>query len=140
MGNSPKGIRNNNPGNIRKGDNWKGSIGDDGAFVRFSSMEYGLRALMLLVTTHIGRGKDTTEELIAVWAPPTENNTKAYIANVAKLLGYAPTAVLPKSKQILFRLASSIVRHENGNQYAPQAAQLEAAYKLLPTTLQALYK
>ena len=35
----PRGIRNNNPLNIRKsGDNWLGAAGDDGEFVQFLSL------------------------------------------------------------------------------------------------------
>lgn len=140
MAELPRGIRNNNPGNIRKGERWQGAAGDDGAFVKFSSMAFGLRALMRLVDTHIGRGHNTTRKLISVWAPPMENQTAIYIAYVAKLLGYGPDAVLPKSKQLLFRLASAISRKENGAQYAPKAADLEAAYQLLPPSVQAQYK
>ena len=41
-----RGIRNNNPGNIRVSkDQWEGMTGDDGAFVIFDSPESGVRAL-----------------------------------------------------------------------------------------------
>jgi len=42
-----RGIRNNNPGNIRIGINWLGRVipGKDVSFVEFRTMPYGVRAL-----------------------------------------------------------------------------------------------
>ena len=42
----PRGIRNNNPLNIRKGNNWKGEVSSstDGEFEQFVSMQMGIRA------------------------------------------------------------------------------------------------
>ena len=39
-----RGIRNNNPGNIRKGEKWKGlsPIQNDSSFCVFKSPEYGI--------------------------------------------------------------------------------------------------
>ena len=49
----PRGIRNNNPLNIRRGkDQWKGmaEAQNDRAFVQFKSLDYGWRAAFYLLT------------------------------------------------------------------------------------------
>ena len=49
----PRGLRNNNPLNIRKGaQRWQGQTGNDGAFCIFESMEYGYRAAFRLLHTY----------------------------------------------------------------------------------------
>lgn len=91
----PRGIRNNNPLNIRKGNNWQGErpVQTDKAFEQFVSMEFGLRAGFILLRNYItGKGGkiakcDTIERIIYRWAPESENNTKAYIDTVVKHTG-----------------------------------------------------
>lgn len=98
----PRGIRNNNPLNIRKGSNWKGERPKqtDKAFEEFESMEYGIRAALKLIRNHISGfgGKripaNTLKKLITVWAPPTENHTQSYIETVCKHTGLLPSQVL----------------------------------------------
>lgn len=53
---TPRNIRNNNPGNIRKGSRWRGLVGDDGQFCRFENMAMGYRALFVLLKTYYKRG------------------------------------------------------------------------------------
>lgn len=91
----PRGIRNNNPLNIRKGNNWQGErpVQTDKAFEQFVSMEFGLRAGFILLRNYItGRGGktakfDTIEMIISRWAPECENNTRTYIDVVCKNTG-----------------------------------------------------
>lgn len=98
MTKEPRGIRNNNPLNIRKGSTWKGEREHqtDPAFEEFVSMEFGIRAAFKLVKNHIeGFGgarkkRDTLAKLISVWAPPSENATNRYIEFVAKRVGLDP--------------------------------------------------
>ena len=91
----PRGIRNNNPLNIRRSkDQWKG-IADaqtDRAFCQFKSLEYGWRAAFYLLTrTYYHKYRlYTIRTIIRRWAPPGENNTEAYIANVSRLTGIDP--------------------------------------------------
>ena len=87
-----RGIRNNNPLNIRRvaGQRWKGEIlpsiqgGDGGgSFVRFESIEYGLRAAFVLLRTYSIKYKaNCIQDIITRWAPPSENDTEKYIKNV----------------------------------------------------------
>ena len=67
-----RGQRNNNPGNIRynKSNRWLGLIGQDGKhFCRFSSMEYGFRALVILIARYIDHGFDYPLKIIYRYAP-----------------------------------------------------------------------
>ena len=82
-----RGIRNNNPLNIRLGDNWKGLRQEqtDKAFCQFVSMEYGLRAAFVIIFNYLKKRVDTPDKIIKRWAPPSENNTEAYITRVCKI-------------------------------------------------------
>ena len=91
----PRGIRNNNPLNIRRSkDQWKGmaEVQTDGAFVQFKSLEYGWRAAFYLLTrTYYHKYRlYTIRAIISKWAPPCENNSKAYVENVSRLTGIDP--------------------------------------------------
>ena len=91
----PRGIRNHNPLNIRKSkDQWKGmtEVQTDRAFVQFKSLEWGWRAAFYLLTrTYYHKYRlYTIRAIVSKWAPPNENNTKAYIANVSKMTGIGP--------------------------------------------------
>lgn len=94
----PRGIRNNNPLNIRKGNNWKGERPNqkDKAFEEFVSMEYGIRAGFIILRKYISGYNgltnkfNTIELIVRRWAPPTENATQKYIDFVAKDMGISP--------------------------------------------------
>ena len=95
----PRGLRNNNPLNIRRSkDQWKGmaEVQADRAFVQFKSMEYGWRAAFYLLTrTYYHKYRlNTIRGIVSRWAPVNENNTAAYIANVARLTGIDPDELL----------------------------------------------
>ena len=91
----PRGIRNHNPLNIRRSkDQWKGmaEVQNDRAFVQFKALEYGWRAAFYLLTrTYYHKYRlYTIRGIIRKWAPPSENQTETYIANVSRLTGIAP--------------------------------------------------
>jgi len=117
----PRGLRNNNGGNIRGGPvPWKGEVGRDPVdFVIFSSAHYGLRALAkLLITYRLKYVLDCVEEIIGRWAPTSENDTRAYVNAVAREVGVSPTETINvvTDPAMLGRLVAAIVRHENGQQ------------------------
>ena len=58
----PRGIRNNNPLNIRIGNQWLGERANpnDPAFEQFVAMEYGIRAGFVLLRRYIRHYKRTT--------------------------------------------------------------------------------
>ncbi len=95
---SPRGIRNFNPGNIRhaKGTRWQGMSANqnDSAFVQFTGPQWGIRAIArTLITYQDKHALRTIRQIISRWAPPSENNTESYIRQVAARVGVAPTRV-----------------------------------------------
>lgn len=119
---TPRGIRNNNPGNIRWGENWKGLAPDgkskDKSFCVFEEPKWGIRALCKVLITYNRRyGLDTVQEIICRFAPENENDTKAYMEHVAKLLGVRPDEQIKVcNERVMFTLITSIIQHENGVQ------------------------
>lgn len=119
---TPRGIRNNNPGNIdRTADQWRGMAADqsgDPRFVVFQAPVWGLRAMAIILGNDIGAGKNTIRELITEWAPGNENDTESYINAVVAESGFGADEELTTAA--LARIMPAIVRHENGIQpYAP---------------------
>lgn len=119
---APKGIRNNNPGNLR--------TGSGGSFGHYANPQAGLNALSKQLMLYYngksaaaGYQKLTTlRQIISTYAPSSENNTSAYIADLARKLGVSPDAQLnlrnPAQLQALMR---GIVQHENGmNPYSAE--------------------
>jgi hypothetical protein len=114
----PRGIRNNNPGNIRHGDKWQGMRAEqtDPDFVQFDSPENGIRALAKVLLAYQSKhGLRTVAQIIARWAPPSENNTAAYIAAVARSMRVDPDKPLVLTdRAALAPLMRAIIAHENG--------------------------
>ena len=91
----PRGIRNNNPLNIRRsGDKWQGlkTLQEDKEFFQFETIEWGWRAaFVILCKTYYGKYKlRTIRDIVSRWAPPKENNTEAYIRHVSDYTGIGP--------------------------------------------------
>lgn len=121
----PRGVRNNNPGNIefRPTNAWRGQTGSDGRFATFATPEAGIRALAIDVGTKSRRGLNSVQSIISAYAPPSENNTAAYAAAVARALGVSPTARIDlNDPAIRAGLVSAIISHENGMQ--PYSAEM----------------
>lgn len=114
----PRGIKNRNPGNIRRSrDRWRGlaAVQSDPDFFVFETPHWGLRALAKILLTYRARyGLGSVRELIGRWAPPNENDTAAYVTAVARHLGIKPDADVPLD--LWPSLVTAIVRHENGRQ------------------------
>ena len=89
----PRGIRNNNPLNLRVGNNWKGEVANpsDHTFEQFTEMKWGVRAAFIVLRNYIVRHKcNTIRKIIPRWAPANENNTRAYIATVSQRANLKP--------------------------------------------------
>lgn len=121
-----RGIRNNNPGNIRHGADWKGLAADqpDPDFCKFETPEYGLRAMGRTLLTYFNKhGIKTVDAIINRWAPPTENDTASYIKHVSSVLGVTPHQEIDVAA-MLHELVSVIIYHENGKQpYSQQQVE-----------------
>ncbi len=115
----PLGIRDNNPGNLRYIANparaWNGQVGDNQGFGVYSSAELGVRAMSHQLQEDFANGDTTLADLITTWAPPSENNTPAYIADVAAQTGLDPNAPLDLYPN-LPAIVAAIIQHENGEQ------------------------
>lgn len=113
-----RGLRNNNPGNIRKSaDKWQGlaSVQDDPEFFKFVHAKYGVRALARILQTYRNKyGLQTVRDIISRWAPPNENNTTSYVNSVARALGVTADEPIDVYAR-LPDLAAAIIRHENGS-------------------------
>ncbi|ARF50804.1 structural protein [Pantoea stewartii subsp. stewartii DC283] len=117
-----RGIRNNNPGNIRWGDDWKGLVPEgqrtDKSFCQFKAPEFGIRAMIIILRNYQSKyGLKTITGIIKRWAPPNENDTQAYIRSVAQATGTdadKPIDLMDSRK--LFPLLQAIIKHENGTQ------------------------
>ena len=119
----PRGIRNNNPLNIRKGNNWKGErpIQKDRAFEEFQSMEYGVRAGFIILRKYITGYNglcdkiNTIDKIIKRWAPASENNTEAYINQVVTFTGIPRYRKLAfGERNLMVALVDAMIRVECG--------------------------
>lgn len=112
----PRGIRNNNPLNIRvSNDNWRGAIGDDGAFVQFESSIFGIRAGARILKNYRDKyALFSVREIVSRWAPPNENDTISYVESVARKIGIGQNEPL---KEFDYPdLIKAMIYHENGEQ------------------------
>ncbi|MCW0316198.1 hypothetical protein NB724_001349 [Pantoea ananatis] len=120
--NNSRGIRNNNPGNIRWGDEWKGLVPEgqrtDKSFCQFKAPEFGIRAIIIILRNYQSKyGLKTITGIINRWAPPNENDTQAYIRSVAQATGTdADKPIDLTDSRKLFPLLQAIIKHENGTQ------------------------
>lgn len=135
---APRGIRNNNPLNIRKGCSWKGErpIQTDQSFEEFVSMEWGIRAAYRLMRNHITGFKgsrpkmNTLKKLISVWAPPSENATSRYVDFVSAHCGLLPSQVIdPDDRTIMQKIARAMAFVECGVWI--DEAKFESAWDLI---------
>lgn len=127
---STRGIRNNNPANIRRGCNWKGLIRQqkDRDFCQFVTMAWGVRALLITLRTYVRKHHlHTVREIITRWAPPSDgNNTEAYVKFVEKAINEldAPISLTLQdydfckkyqhSECVLFIMARAMCKIESG--------------------------
>lgn len=134
----PRGIRNNNPLNIVKGNSWKGERANqtDKRFEEFESMAMGLRAGFILLRNYIEGTKtrptkfNTIRKIIARWAPPSENYTQRYIDNVCKWSGLLPDEVVRfRERKKMVAIVQAMAKMECG--VTLDVALIESAYDLV---------
>lgn len=114
----PRGIRNNNPLNIRIGNTWLGEVPNptESSFEQFVSMNYGIRAGFIILRRYIRRYKrNTIRKIISSWAPANENATEKYIAFVAKDMKMDPdTPILYEDVITMASLVDAMIMMECG--------------------------
>ena len=135
----PLGLQNNNPGNLRpNGDPWQGWVdtwtGSTGSFMIFNSLRYGIRAAAKNIATLVSTYK-TIRAYVTVYAPPSENDTAAYIANVSAATGIEPDTPIQLSHDTLKALLLAHFDQEDGtntvNANIPDS-EIEAGLSLTP--------
>lgn len=116
-----RGLRNNNPGNIRegKGDStlWVGerATDDDPAFEEFTTLPYGIRAATVLFRNYQRLyNLRTIAGLISRWAPPSENDTATYIKRVADRVGIGANDPINLTGPAIYPFLRAVFREENG--------------------------
>ena len=124
----PRGLRNNNPLNIRHGKSqWQGRSKEqnDREFVCFLTMSMGYRAAWKILQTYYETftkaGKTfCLYQIIHRWAPPEDNNDTAhYLHYVLKLTGKAGMQPLPEPRtaegyRVLLPIIKAMTCVENG--------------------------
>jgi hypothetical protein len=114
----PRGIRNNNPGNIEDGPfarSQPGYKGSDGRFAIYETPEAGTAAKTALLGSYGRKGINTVEGVVNRWAPPSENDSNSYAQFVSQKLGVDPRAPLDMNDpRVLSELSSAIAQRENG--------------------------
>ena len=123
-----RGLRNNNPGNIRHSSTkWQGEVeGSDTSFKTFLSMTWGYRAMFKTLRTYKDKhNRKTLREMISRWAPPCENDTETYIkmvSNRAKV--FSEIELDTYNKNQMCRIVEAMSYMENG-----VAGNFEEIYK-----------
>lgn len=118
-----RGIRGNNPGNIEKGQPWRGLAAEqpDARFATFVAPVYGIRAIVKILLTYQRRDPNLTiRKIINAWAPPVENDTESYVNHVARACDMPPDGIIPGGLRaqpgMTREIVKAIIRHENGTQ------------------------
>lgn len=126
---TPRGIRNNNPGNLKFSSSpWLGKLPYDAnqdydcrtgrvtrTFEQFSQYKYGIRALIKLLQNYMEvKNLRTISQIVNRYAPSTENNPVTYIQFVANYTGFDPNWPLSPSRETLRALSRAIAKYENG--------------------------
>lgn len=112
----PRGIRNNNPGNLKHvvSNNWVGLTGSDNTgFCVFSRMSFGIRAMAIDILGDWKEGKKSVDALIREYSPDDRVNN--YIRFVSSRLGVHRHEALDLTHIALVRrLIVAMIKFENG--------------------------
>lgn len=116
----PRGLRNNNPGNIRRNsDVFQGEVNPsrDKEFKQFKTMPYGYRAMFKILSNYYRKYSLTTiRKMIGRWAPENENNTDAYVSLVSSYSGIGPDDLISFDREQMIRIVAGMSRVENGRE------------------------
>lgn len=105
-----RGIRNNNPLNLKATGN---QARDAGGFAVFGSIGEGYSAAFRELDRYRGRGLNTIRGIVSTWAPPGQNDTAAYVQSVSRALGKSPD--MPLSFDDYQALVNAMARVESGS-------------------------
>lgn len=126
----PRGIRTNNPGNIKDSEfarTQPGYVGSDGVNAIFESPDAGYAALNKLLDVYGNKhGLNTVSGILNRWAPSSadNNDTSGYIGYVSKRLGVDPNS--PLTPEARAALPSAMAYFENGREFPTSGSPLAA--------------
>lgn len=126
-----RGVRNNNPLNIRIGNSWLGETecNTDGVFEQYTSMSYGLRAAFCLMRRYIVRYRiDTIAGIVSRWAPEEPKLLQMYIDYVSTSAQIAADKQIGWDSCDVLAIVKAMSYYES--HYVPTADELIQAYKL----------
>lgn len=132
----PRGIRNNNPGNIILTNiPWEGKIptsqNTDGEYEQFTNIIYGIRAMIKNLYSYRDRGLDTITRIVSTWAPDDAATVNNYIAFVSENTRVNPENRFPlDNMDAFYKLVASMAYFENGRP-AVSPSQFEKAMAIL---------
>ncbi len=115
-----RGLKNNNPGNIRKSSiRYLGEArpSQDAAFKQFETMVWGYRAMFVLLDSYRHRGYRTLRQMISRYAPPVENHTQGYLDFVCSDTGLDPDRPIDTHHAAtMIPVVAAMSRVENGTE------------------------
>ncbi|WP_392336187.1 hypothetical protein [Pantoea stewartii] len=114
----PRGLRNNNPGNLNFAGQYGAKLedGPNARFAQFPSMVAGIAALDRQVGLYLKRGTNTIDKIMDIYAPKKDNNdTVAYKKYLSQFTGMGINEQIePSNNEQIKRLIVGIINHENG--------------------------
>lgn len=117
----PRGLRNNNPGNIRRNsDVFQGEVNPsrDKDFKQFKTAAHGYRAMFKILSNYYNKYRlNTIRKMINRWAPPEDgNHTEKYIKTVSDYSGILADDLLSFDREQMIRIVAGMSKVENGRE------------------------
>lgn len=119
-------IIQSNPLNIRYSskNNWKGLIGNQNGFCVFYDDAFCYRAGLYILHSYFRRGILLLEDIIETWAPPSENDTEAYVSYLCSRFKCSRYASMCGRE---YGLLSAMAQFESGT----RISAIEVKYKII---------
>ena len=135
----PRGIRNNNPLNIKLNpkNNWIGKVAEntDGTFEQFRHIVYGIRAAIILIRGIIKffnkskEGQSSVAHIIERYAREDADTTRNYVSSVCRGMGVDSDKIIDiADKDAVCSLVYEMAKFENGK--AIDMLDVRAAYNM----------
>ena len=128
-----RGIRNNNPLNIRRGSRWVGLSAEqpDPKFCTFTAPVFGLRAAFIILRRYIEvYHLRTIAQMISRWAPKSENKTEQYIKYVCDVTQIPKDATIDTHEKMrLCAIVAAMSAYECGQPCTIQ--EVTTAYNMV---------
>lgn len=124
-----RGVRNNNPCNIKRGSPWIGLMDQskmtpeqlgEKIFCVFDEPKFGIRATAIILTNYQKKYElKTVRAMITRWAPASDNNDpNSYAEEVARAMGIGPDTPFEfHQRDLALTMIRAMVVQENGSDY-----------------------